>query len=120
VAIAVGDHCFGEVPEVLLRASGPLAGGGGSCYEEMCGILSGGMMMLGALLGRTLPTEDDEAIFALAREYRDRFRALAQHTQCQAIRDTLPEKEKRCEPIVVAAVRILVEMLETRGVQPQA
>jgi C_GCAxxG_C_C family probable redox protein len=119
MAIAVGDHYFGKVPEVLLRASGPLAGGGGSCYEEMCGLLSGGMMMLGALLGRTLPTEDDEPVFALSREFRDRFRALAQHTQCQAIRDTLPEKEKRCEPIVVGAVRILMEILEAQSVTPK-
>ena len=117
--IAVGDHYFGKVPEVLLRASGPLAGGGGSCYEEMCGLLSAGMMMLGALLGRTEYTEDDERIFSLTREYRDRFRALAGCTQCQAIRDTLPEKEKRCEPIVVGSVRILVEMLEAEGVKPK-
>lgn len=74
--------------------------------------------MLGALLGRTLPTEDDESIFQLARDYRDRFLALAKHTQCQAIRDTLPEKDKRCEPIVVEAVRILVGMLDARGVHP--
>jgi len=118
--IAVGDHYFGKVPEVLLRASGPLAGGGGSCYEEMCGLLSAGMMMLGALLGRTEYTESDEAMFALAREYRDRFCALAGHTQCQAIRDTLPEKDKRCEPIVVGSVRILMEMLDAQGVKPRA
>lgn len=118
MAIAVGDHYFGKVPQVLLRASGPLAGGGGSCYEEMCGILSGGMMMLGALLGRTLPTENDEQIFQLAREYRDRFLALAKHTQCQAIRDTLPEKEKRCEPLVVSAVLILLEMLDAQAIRP--
>jgi C_GCAxxG_C_C family probable redox protein len=120
VVIAVGDHYFGGTPEVLLRASGPLAGGAGSCYEEMCGILSGGLMMLGALLGRVSPTEDDEAIFQLSRDYRDRFRALAGHTQCQAIRDSLPEEEKRCEPIVVDAVRILVEMLDAKGVTPRA
>lgn len=117
--IAVSDHYLGEVPEMLLRASGPLAGGGGSCYEEMCGLVSAGMMMLGVLLGRTEYTENDEVMFALAREYRDRVRALAGHTQCQAIRDTLPEKEKRCEPIVVGAVRILVEMLEAQGVKPR-
>lgn len=119
MVIAVGDYYFGKVPEILIRAACPLAGGGGCCYEEMCGLLSGGLMILGALLGRVSVEESDDAVQALAREYRERFRALAGHTQCQAIRDSLPDVDKRCEPIVVGAVRLLLEMLEAQGVKPR-
>lgn len=118
--IAVGDYYFGKAPEVLVRAACPLAGGGGCGYEEMCGLLSGGMMMMGALLGRVSVEEDDEAVQALAREYRERFRALAGHTQCRAIRDSLPDVDKRCEHIVVGAVRLLLDMLAAQGVKPRA
>jgi len=118
--IAVGDYYFGKAPEILIRAACPLAGGAGCSYQEMCGLLSGGLMVMGALLGRVSISESDEAVQALGREFRERFRALAGHTQCQAIRDSLPEKDKRCEPIVVSTVRILLELLATQGVAPRA
>lgn len=118
--IAVGDYYFGKAPEILIRAACPLAGGAGCSYQEMCGLLSGGLMIMGALLGRISVEESDEAVQALACEYRDRFRALAGHTQCQAIRDSLPDVDKRCEPIVVGAVRILLDMLAAQGVKPRA
>ncbi|MDH7490494.1 MAG: C-GCAxxG-C-C family protein [Anaerolineae bacterium] len=118
--IAVGDYYFGKVPEILVRAACPLAGGGGCCYEEMCGLLSGGLMIMGALLGRVSVEESDEAVQALAREYRERFRALAGHTQCQAIRNSLPDVDKRCQHIVTGAVRLLLDMLAAQGVKPRA
>lgn len=118
--IAVGDYYFGKAPEILIRAACPLAGGGGCSYEEMCGLVSGGLMIMGALMGRVSFEENDDAVQALAREYRERFRALAGHTQCQAIRNSLPEVDKRCQHIVVGAVRLLLDMLAAQGIQPRA
>ena len=115
VVIAVGDHLFGKCPEVLIRASDPFGGGVALTREELCGVLSGGVMILGALRGRMSPTEDDKPLYALVARFRERFLALAGSTQCQPIFAGYPEKHKRCQPIVVAGTKLLMEMLEERS-----
>lgn len=112
MVIAVGGHYWGKTPELLLRASTPFGGGVGCCQEELCGALSGGVLMLGALMGRTRPTEDDERLRALVCLLRDRFRAAVGHTICNDIRNSLPEQERRCGPVVEAGVRLVVELIE--------
>lgn len=112
VVIAVGDHYLGKTPDLLLRASTPFGGGVGCCHEELCGALSGGVLVLGTLMGRTLPTESDEHLRALVCLLRDRFQATLGHTQCKAIRDSLPEVKGRCEPVVEQGARLVVELIE--------
>ena len=110
--IAVGDHYFGKTPELLLRASTSFGGGIGGCREEICGALSGGILVMGALMGRTLPSESDERLRALVRLLRERFRAALGHTQCNPIRNSMPEQEKRCAPVVAEGARLVVEIIE--------
>ncbi len=110
--IAVGDHYMGKTPELLLRASAPFGGGVGGCREEICGALSGGILVLGALMGRTLPTENDEHLRDLVRLLRDRFQAAMGHTHCNPIRNTLPEEERPCGPLVEQGARLIVELIE--------
>ena len=110
--IAVGDHYLGQTPEVLLRASCPFGGGLGGGREELCGVLSGGALILGALWGRTTPAENDEALRALARRFRAWFLGRYGSAQCNAIRSQLPEMDKRCAPVVEEGARALVEMME--------
>jgi C_GCAxxG_C_C family probable redox protein len=113
--VAVGDHYFGKVPEVLLRASCPFGGGVGGCREELCGVLSGGIIILGALRGRISPTENDEAIRLTARQYRDWFIRRYGHSCCNPIRNQMPEVDKRCRPVVEEGVRELVRLLDSGG-----
>ncbi|OGO05269.1 MAG: hypothetical protein A2Y73_08545 [Chloroflexi bacterium RBG_13_56_8] len=110
--IAVGDHYWGKAPEILIRASCPFAGGVGGSREELCGVLSGGTILLGALRGRTSYQENDEAVRTLSDEFRKRFIAMAGSAQCKAVRDSLPDVYKRCAPIVEQGTRILMELLE--------
>lgn len=110
--IAVGDHYLNGIPEVLIRASCPFGGGVGGCHEELCGVLSGGTLMLGALRGRVSSQEDDDPLRALVCEFRQKFIALAGSSQCQAIRDSLPDVDKRCLPIIEGGTRVLVDLLE--------
>jgi len=110
--IAVGDHYLGKTPDLLLRVSTPFGGGVGGCREEICGALSGGVFILGALMGRTLPTEGDEPLRALVRLLRDRFQAEVGHTHCNPIRDSLPEAERRCGTVVEQGARLVVELIE--------
>lgn len=109
--IAVGDHLMGKTPEVLIRASNPFGGGLGGCRQELCGVLAGAVMALGATRGRLEPTEDDKGFYDLACRYRERFIEEFGSAQCEAVRDTMPEMDKRCGPVVERGVRLLLEML---------
>ena len=51
----------------------------------------------------------------MARQFREEFIAAVGDSNCEAIRDGLPEIDKRCQPVVFDAVRILVELLEEDG-----
>ena len=113
--IAVGDHYFGQVPEILLRASCPFGGGVGGCREELCGVLSGGILILGALRGRMSPTENDEGVRLQARQYRDWFIRRYGHCGCNPIRNQMPDVDKRCRSVVEEGARELVELLDSDG-----
>ena len=60
---------------------------------------------------RLSPSEDDEPLRDLLCRYRERFIQEFGSSQCQAVRDTMPEMEKRCGPVVEGGVRLLLEML---------
>ena len=111
--IAVGDHYLSGTPEVLRRASCPFGGGVGCSYQELCGVLSGGTMLLGALYGRLSSSESDEEIRALVCEFRQRFIGIAGSSRCETIRNSLPDQPNRCLPVVEEGTRLLVELLES-------
>ncbi|MHB1293523.1 MAG: C-GCAxxG-C-C family protein [Anaerolineae bacterium] len=113
--IAVGDHFFGQAPELLVRASNAFGGGFGGCHEEVCGVLSGGALIVGALKGRLLPSENDEELYRLLQLFRQRFIAMAGNSLCNPIRNSLPEQDKRCAPIVAEGTRILMELCAGEG-----
>ncbi|MHB0858933.1 MAG: C-GCAxxG-C-C family protein [Anaerolineae bacterium] len=117
--IAVGDRFFGRAPELLVRASDAFGGGIGGCHEEVCGVLSGGALVLGALKGRLSPSENDEALYALLRAFREQFIAMAGHSLCNPVRNRLPEQDKRCAPIVAEGTRILLELCAREGCEPR-
>ena len=110
--LAVGEHYMDSVPDSLKRASGAFAGGAGCGFEELCGILSGGLMVLGVVQGRDAPTEDDKAMQERSRRLRDRFLDAFGATKCATIRGRQPEGQKRCRSIVREGVRIIVEVME--------
>ena len=116
LVIAIADHYLGWAPEILIRSAGPLSGGVGGCYQETCGLLTSGALLLGVLLGRVSNSENDDEVRAMACDLRERFIATVGHSTCQVIRDRLPDVEKRCLPVVTEAAQILVELLEANAV----
>lgn len=111
--VAVGDHLWGATPEILFKVACPFGGGVGGCREEVCGVISGATIILGALRGRTAPGQDDNALRETVCEFRKRFAAAHNgQTICNPIRNSFPEVDKRCWPVVAEGVRILMEMLE--------
>jgi len=111
--LAVGEHLWGKVPDLLLRTACPFGGGIGGCYEELCGVLAGAVLVAGAVAGRTSPEQSDDALYDWLCDLRRRFVALAGDSKCEPIRAGFPEMDRRCLPIVEDGVRLIMERLPT-------
>jgi C_GCAxxG_C_C family probable redox protein len=89
-------------------------GGVGGTHQELCGALSGGIMVIGGLHGRTEADQDDERAYDLAKQYREAFLTEFGHTQCEPIRERFqkPDGSHGCDQVVERAARILLGILE--------
>ena len=111
--LAVGEHLLGEIDDQTLRMTTAMGGGVGLTQQELCGALSSGVLLIGALYGRTTSAEDDAQCAQIAAHYRQRFLEEFGSTRCQDIRDrgfgsggTWP-----CSELVERAGGILLETL---------
>ena len=110
--IAVGGHYLSPLPDLLVRASCPFAGGVGDSNHGLCGALSGGVIVLGALWGRATSSENDDFVQELTRRYWDRFMDALGETKCQDIRDLPRIGANGCGPVVEEGCRILIDLIE--------
>lgn len=112
--LAVGGHMLDEVGEQSVRMATGFSGGLGDTREELCGALSGGVMVIGAMVGRESLEEDDHPALALSRRYRARFLEVFGSTQCARLRETVvgaPGEPDSCGDLVERAARILLGLL---------
>lgn len=113
---------MGYVDYWVQRMACGLAGGVGCSQHEMCGALSGGVLLIGAVQGRTQPNEDDSQCQKLAAEYRERFAQEWGTTLCSDLRangygsgETQP-----CSALVERAASILLQVLAVEEtIRPQ-
>lgn len=90
------------------------SGGLGNTRQELCGALSGGVMVIGALFGRTSFQEDDRLAIELADRYRRRFLDEFGYTQCAELREQVvetPEGFTSCGGLVEHAAASLLQLL---------
>jgi C_GCAxxG_C_C family probable redox protein len=112
--IAVGDHFFGPVTEREIRMTTGLGGGIGLTFQEICGVYSAGVLIIGALFGRSSQDQDDELCQTIILEYRDRFRNRLDTINCSELREENYGSggEEPCSVLVERASRILIEVIE--------
>ena len=112
--LAVGEHKLGRMEPQSIRLSTPFGGGVGGTREELCGALAGGLMVIGALYGRTDSRQNDEQAYALAKQYREAFLAAFGHTICAPIREAYakPDGSHGCDKVVAIVSRLLLGVLE--------
>ena len=114
--LAVGGHVLGNLAPSIVRMTTGFAGGVGGTKQEMCGALSAGVMIIGALHGRSSLEEDSEPARQLATRYRERFVAELGATHC----NTLYEQAHAlgglgsCSSVVERAAGILLELVSCR------
>ncbi len=109
----VGDEARRQV-----RLASGLAGGLGGTQQEMCGALSGGVLVIGALYGRECANDDDPLAYRLSACYRESFRAELGDTQCARLRETVVHGTGglgSCAVLVERAAGILLRVLRDCG-----
>jgi C_GCAxxG_C_C family probable redox protein len=113
MVLAVGGHVVSELQPQMIRAATGLAGGVGSTHLELCGALSGGVLVIGARYGRASIDQSDSQALGLSRRYRERFVALFGETQCARLREKVqaPGGMGSCAVLVERAAGALLEVL---------
>ncbi|MCP4540493.1 MAG: C_GCAxxG_C_C family protein [Chloroflexi bacterium] len=98
------------------KAAAGFMGGIGGTHEEACGALTGGIIAIGCLFGRTDPETGVENIKKLASEYRRRFIQEFGATKCQILLDEFDGQKDglKCKRLTATATGILSELLTTR------
>jgi C_GCAxxG_C_C family probable redox protein len=115
--LAVGGHVLGGPDRQLVRATTGFSGGVGSTKHQMCGALSSGVMVIGAVHGRSDLSEDGQLARELAERYRARFVAELGSAHCQTLYDAVhaPLGQGACSALVERAARILLDVLDEGG-----
>jgi C_GCAxxG_C_C family probable redox protein len=114
ILLTVGAHYLGEINPGALRISTAFAGGVGGTKEELCGALAGGLMVIGALYGRTDAQTNDDHCMDLAAAYRARFLERFGYIRCADLKEQWVGKkgQETCADLMAVAAGILVDVLE--------
>lgn len=113
----MGEHVFGKskLSPQCARMATAFSGGLGDTREELCGALSGGVMVISGLLGRESLRSSDKPAIELAARYRERFLATFGYTQCKQLREHVvyaSEGLGSCGALVERAALVLLEVLD--------
>ena len=112
--LAVGEHVLGELPAVCKRMGTGFSAGLGGTRQDLCGALSGGVLVIGALLGRVEPDEDDRAAMNLSALFRARFLGQFGEIRCAPLRECVLASEElgSCAALVEESARLLLTLFQ--------
>ena len=119
--LAVGERYVDDLGpqcawvDAMTRMATGFSGGLGDTREALCGALSGGVMVIGALFGRASLEEDDRPAIDLAARYRERFLETFGYTQCTMLREEVvdaPGGPGSCGELVERAATILMGLID--------
>jgi C_GCAxxG_C_C family probable redox protein len=87
-------------------------GGVGGTRQELCGALSGGLLVIGALLGRVELDEDDCSAKNMAALFRARFQGKFGETICAPLRECVLASEDlgSCAALVEQSTQLLLSI----------
>jgi C_GCAxxG_C_C family probable redox protein len=114
VFLVANEYLGRPVPDETVRlASGfPVGMGTAGCA---CGALTGGIMALGLLFGRTTPGQSMPGMFEASKELHDRFKARRGRTCCRVLIRKFefgsPEHLEQCIAITGEVAADVIELL---------
>ena len=89
--------------------------GGGMAIEETCGALTGSLAVLGILYVKDKAHESNR-IKELTKEYFEKLRDKLCTDNCKRLKEMYRNDEIRCSRIVIAAAKILDEIVSREGI----
>ncbi|MBN1641905.1 MAG: C_GCAxxG_C_C family protein [Anaerolineae bacterium] len=100
-------------PDVCRRIGTGFSGGLGGTHQELCGALSGGVIVTSALLGRSNLSGDDHPAMNVATLYWARFVARYGDARCAPVRERVHAEGGlgSCGALVEEATKTLLEIL---------
>jgi C_GCAxxG_C_C family probable redox protein len=120
-----GFHCAEAVAWAVLEAvkvnpaqaaahATAFGGGFGRSFEEACGALSGGLIAIGHLHGRSAPEGEWDVPAKLGAELRNRFIEDFGTTRCATLRERFGQERQmqECRKLVHGVVVRMLELLE--------
>ena len=128
VAGAFAD-LLGMNTEQVASFAGGFGGGVGGSHEELCGAVSGGVMVLSALFphDKAEDTAAKRRIYGLSKTFRSRFAEIFGMTccgdllkACPGLSEATPAATRlgvsgHCDIMIVTAVELVEQMLEEVG-----
>jgi C_GCAxxG_C_C family probable redox protein len=114
--LAVGGHLWDDLDDRSVRMTTGFAGGVGGSHRELCGALSGGVMVIGGLHGRSSVDGDDSQALGMTSCYQKRFLAEFGEARCDRLRERVqaPGGVGSCAVVVERAARMLLELVDDR------
>lgn len=115
--LAVGEHLLDEFPSTYRRLGAGFAGGVGGTHQEVCGALSGSILAISALLGRSSLQENDHPARDLSALYWAHFLGQYGDTRCAPLRGRIKapggigQDINSCAALVEKATKLLLEIL---------
>lgn len=111
--LAVGEHVLGELEDRTLQMTTGLGGGVGLNYQDLCGAFLSGVLIIGAVYGRSSPDVNDSHCQEKVLAYRQRFQSGFGSLICGELRERKygSSGEQPCSVLVEQAASILLEIL---------
>ena len=111
--LSVGKYKLEDLDDRTIRMTTGFGGGIGDSRQELCGAFTAGVMVIGALEGRTVSDSDDTICFQTPLHYRDRFRKAVGSISCFELRAGRygSDGDEPCSVLVERAARELLNTI---------
>ena len=116
VSRAIVEEYGGDTPGFTTKTATPFGGGIGRTHDGICGALSGGIIALGWLFGRSEPGEDCTDVSQRTEELIQHFIREHGTTQCGKLLDAFGPQEnmQRCKLLSGETADLLADLIEKR------
>ncbi len=114
VLLGAGGHHLGGLHPQAVRLATPFAGGVGSTQAELCGALTGGLLVIGAQFGRAQAGDDDTLCQEKAAVYRAAFLQTFGWLRCHELKEKWIGNagQPNCRTLVEEAAFVLMDLLD--------
>ncbi|MEE4195952.1 MAG: C-GCAxxG-C-C family protein [Anaerolineae bacterium] len=129
--MTMGYHCseaatrallevlYGSADPMLIKVSTPFMGGIAGTQQQVCGAISGSLIVLGSLYGRSEADVNDDFLAQIGKELLQNFtnHCGANSIICQELRER--RAAPSCTPYVQCAVVETLKLIEKYNGEPQ-